>query len=270
MLVLGPGTAVARDVSWLSGSFGVDISDDGKTVLFLDARGDGSLVASFVRGTDGSPAVRLGEGRPFSLSRDGRWAVANLVKHEEELTLLPIGPGQARTVPMPGIHAVDVSFFPDGRRLLVLGREQGKPNRFFVLPVDGGTAVPVGQEGVLAGLLSEDGRMLLVRSTDRSHHLLELESGATKGIAGLRIDERLVRFRADGTHVITSRLEGDSFLVDEVDLKSGLRKEIRRLPVPASAVGFRNHGVRTTPDAGTFLYTVHRYSGDLYLVQGLQ
>jgi hypothetical protein len=82
-------TAVAdgkeRDLTWLDYSHPGDISADGKTLLFDEEGGGGSLAygksgglshAVYLRKTDGSPAVLLGEGAAIALSPDEKWLIA--------------------------------------------------------------------------------------------------------------------------------------------------------------------------------------------------
>ena len=73
LLALGAGQGKERDLSWLDWSLLNDLSDDGRTVLFSESgEGGGPGYSVYVRGTDGSPAVRLGEGPAVSLSPDGK------------------------------------------------------------------------------------------------------------------------------------------------------------------------------------------------------
>src|SRR5262249_15837430 len=71
-----PGETRERDLSWLDGSTLDDLSPDGKRILFTEEYyGGGENSAVYVRSTDGSPAVRLGEGTAFSFSPDMKWAL---------------------------------------------------------------------------------------------------------------------------------------------------------------------------------------------------
>src|SRR6185369_14520701 len=76
-----PGEARQRDLSWLDYTYPSDISADGKTLLFDEEGGGGALsyskssgltYAVYIRKTDGSPAVLLGEGGAIALSPDGK------------------------------------------------------------------------------------------------------------------------------------------------------------------------------------------------------
>src|SRR5262249_22333966 len=71
-----PGENRERDLSWLDGSTLNDLSRDGKRILFTEQfYGGGENSGVYIRGTDGSPAVRLGEGIAFGFSPDMKWAV---------------------------------------------------------------------------------------------------------------------------------------------------------------------------------------------------
>ena len=64
-----------RDLSWLDASWVADLSHDGQLLLFTESgQGGGPAMAVYLRETDGSQAVRLGEGRAIALSPDTRWA----------------------------------------------------------------------------------------------------------------------------------------------------------------------------------------------------
>jgi hypothetical protein len=73
--VMGRSSAggLERDLGWNEANMATQISADGKQVLL--GRGDdwGTLLGGiYLRPTDGSPAVRVGEGERFALSPDGR------------------------------------------------------------------------------------------------------------------------------------------------------------------------------------------------------
>ncbi len=70
-----------HELSWLDYTYPADLSADGKTLLFDEEGGGGALdyskssgmtYAVYIRKTDGSPAVLLGEGGAVALSPDGK------------------------------------------------------------------------------------------------------------------------------------------------------------------------------------------------------
>src|SRR5678815_546416 len=66
-----------RDLTCLDWTLGRDISPDGNWILF-DETGlsSGGVASAYIRATDGSPAVRLGDGAAIKFSPDGRWVLA--------------------------------------------------------------------------------------------------------------------------------------------------------------------------------------------------
>lgn len=90
----------------------------------------------YVRGTDCSPAVRLGKGNGHSLSHDGWWAVATVAAHT--LILLPTGAGQPRRIPSHGITAYSwEGFFPGDKRILFAGTGTDGGMRMYAQDLDG-------------------------------------------------------------------------------------------------------------------------------------
>ncbi len=89
---------------------------------------------STLRKTDGSPAVRLGEGNVPALSNDGKW-VSCVVSDgpKTKLTLLPTGPGEPRVIGSEDIHYGRAGMVP-GRHAGFCSPETktGRPTRTFV------------------------------------------------------------------------------------------------------------------------------------------
>ena len=97
---LAPGASKERDLTWLDYSLPTSISADGRTVLFTEGgEGGGPGHPVYVRATDGSPAVRLGEGFGQALSPDKKWAIAILRSATDpQLVAYPTGAGEARVL----------------------------------------------------------------------------------------------------------------------------------------------------------------------------
>src|SRR5262249_40097052 len=97
------------------------------------------------RKTDGSQAVQLAKAKGFSLSPDGRWALtANATA--DELTLVPTGAGNPRTLPKVSLHYEWGHFFPDGKNVLLFAGEPRHSPRLFVQALDGGKPRPITKE----------------------------------------------------------------------------------------------------------------------------
>ena len=139
--------AKQHDLSWLDYTYPADVSTDGKTLLFDEEGGGGSLdysksgglsYAVYVRKTDGSPAVLLGEGGAVSLSPDGKSVVAQTQATPSQLRLLTTGAGEGKALTSDSINHAWAHWFPDGKRILFTGNEPGKGVRLYVLDVASG------------------------------------------------------------------------------------------------------------------------------------
>ena len=86
------------DLAWFDWTLLNDLSDDGRLVLFSETgEGGGAGYSAFVRGLDGSPAVRIGEGVGFDFSPDGKSVLALLGSPtKREIVIYPTGPGETR------------------------------------------------------------------------------------------------------------------------------------------------------------------------------
>ncbi|MCA1612373.1 MAG: serine/threonine-protein kinase [Acidobacteria bacterium] len=164
---LAPGQTKERDLSWLDWSRPSGLSRDGQTVMFYEAgEGGGAGYSTYVRKTDGSPAVRLGEGQGVGLSPDGAWATSVVRKlTDPRLVLYPTGAGQARTLTAPGLRFTGGGpFLPDSRHLIVAATEPGRANRLYLVDMaaEGAKARPISPEGVRGlGPISTDGTRFL-------------------------------------------------------------------------------------------------------------
>src|ERR1019366_3551105 len=97
MVGMTAGNNKERDLSWMDWSAPRDLSADGKTLLFTESgEAGGANYAAYLRQTDGSPAVRLGDGGGFALSPDKKWVVGGPPKPPVQFFLLPTGAGEAK------------------------------------------------------------------------------------------------------------------------------------------------------------------------------
>ncbi len=140
-----------------------DISRDGQFVLFEDASeaaGPGYAVA--LRKLDGTLPVRLGDGSAGGLSPDGKWAISVSTGQPQQVTLLPIGAGQPRSVDIGGLEHIQTGwarFLADGQRLCITnGNEQGRSTRCYLLDLAGAKPKALTPEGSVCGPSSPDNR----------------------------------------------------------------------------------------------------------------
>ncbi len=200
---LAPGAKQERDLSWFDVSRIFDISADGGTILFEElSYGAARNPAIYLRKTDGSPAVRLGDGNRPALSPDGKW-VACIVNDgpQTQLTLLPTGAGEARNISTPGMHYERVEWFPDGQRILFTANQPGRRPRTFLQDVRGGQPKPVTPEGVAATRVSPDGKYVTAAAGGKLS-LLPIDGGEPKAALDMQPGESVIRWSADGRSLV--------------------------------------------------------------------
>jgi Tol biopolymer transport system component len=282
------GDAGEREMGWLDSSFVQDMSPDGGTLLFGEGAGVGGKSyngvfaqgvaggaprgAVYIRRTDGSPAVRLGEGYPADLSPDGKWVLVSSADGKE-LTLLPTGPGMSKRLPLGELTSVHVGQWLDDRHILFSGFEPGRPGRGFVKDLEDGSVRAVTPEGAWpwwSGPPSPDGKSVLAQSQD-GLQLYPLDGGAPRPLpfpepgwpAGWGADGRSL-YVTDASDMQT-RLN-----VYRQDIASG-RRELWRTLAPPDPAGLEAVGpVVVTPDGGAYCYTYVRTLGTIYVVEGLK
>ena len=260
-----------RDLSWLDTSRVYDVSADGKTLLFGElSYGEGRNPAVFLRKSDGSPAVRLGDCSRPSLSPDGKWVLCiHAAGPASNLMLLPVGAGESRRLPNEGFRYEQAEWLPDGERILFSGTQGTGAIRNYVRALGGGESKPVTAEGMTVSRVSPDGkRAVAMREGDLL--LQELETGASRRIGAAMPGESALRWSTDGRALFTAVREGNTaFRVYRVDAASGSRvllKEIR----PRDLVGVTMYGVVVTPDGASYVFSYQRDMSDLYLISGLR
>ena len=270
---LAPGETKERDLSWFDAAFLAGLSDDGRTVLMGEGGEGGGVVsgAVYLRHVDGSPAVRLGDGYPISLSPDGRWALARL-RHlaPPRFALLPIGPGRMRLLPQTQIAFREQGgWFPDSTRMLLTGAEPGHQPRSYAVDIESGEARPVTPEGVTGRWVSPDGRYLIAGGAGRKRALLPVDgSGSPRPIPGLEDRDVPIRFSADG-HSLFASQAGERFTtrVYRIDLASG-RRDVWNEIAPSNVAGLLF--VRPpylSADGKAYAYDYFRYLHDLFLME---
>jgi hypothetical protein len=271
-----PKDQAERDLTVLEDSYVARLSADGRLVLVSEwsAGAAGQPVVTYLRRTDGAPAVPLGAGFSFDLSPDGRLVLDTPYPRKDRVRLVPTGAGTTRELPRGPLEAVEGAWFlPDGRRIVIDGRVDGR-RHFFLQDATGGEPQPL--EGEPSAFFEEkpitpDGRSLLTLAPDGSRLLRPLGGGPVRVVKGIRPGDRIAGWSADGRSAYVRRT-GEPFVavVERVDLVSGAARPWRTLgPTDRSGRGSVGH-VHVTPDGGTYAYQVSRALSTLYLVEGLR
>lgn len=261
-----------RDLSWLDASWVADLSQDGRLMLFTETgQGAGPTMAVYLRGTDGSQAVRLGEGRAMALSPDTRWAIAlSATDPSPYLELLPTGAGEPRRFPGNGVLYTGAAWLPDGKRIIVSATKPGHQTRLYLQDVDQGRRMPLTPEGVTSWKLDPDGSMIAARGPTAAIRLYPVDGTASRDLAGTTGRESPIGWIRDGLLVTRP---GDPRAprgeIYRVDLRTG-RQEGWKNILPRDPAGIMVLvSFWVTPDGRSSAYSWHRALSNLYVADGL-
>ena len=271
LIALPPGEPKERDLTWLDWSLPAAMSTDGKRVLFSESgEGGGAGYSVYLRGTDGSPAVRLGEGSAQDLSADGEWALATVhPTSDPQLVLYPTGAGEPRVFSKEGLSVYGATFMPDGKQILFNASEPGHRSRIYLRGIDGGKPRAVFPEGFAGDLVSPDGKWVVVTGPDRKSTLYPMAGGEPIPVPGLDLEDRVDQLSLDGRFLYVHRGEELPAKVFRLDISTG-RKELWRTLMPADAAGVYAIDVTPTRSGEGYVYSFNRILSDLYLVDGLR
>jgi serine/threonine protein kinase/Tol biopolymer transport system component len=269
-----PGSDRDRDLSLLDWSLVRDISTDGRQILFDESgEGGGARHAVYVRKTDGSPAVHLGDGWGGNFSPDGRWiASQSMSPGGRRTTLLPTKAGEPRVLSKGDERIHRAWFLPDGKRILAAANAPGEGLRLFVHELEDGGPRPITPEGIGMGFfpVSSDGRVVCAQGADGLFYQYPLEGGDPEYVPGLAADDRPIRYSPDGKSLYAYRRGELPARAIRLDLESGEKHPSQVLMPPDAAGVVEIVSVVLTPDVSSYAYSYHRILSDLFLVEGLR
>lgn len=263
----------AVDISWHDWNIAKDISRDGQSVLFEDSsEAAGTHYSVAIRKIDGTPPVQLGEGSAGGLSPDGKWAISILTGSPGRVTLVPIGPGQPRTIAVPGlehIHNGSAHFLADGKRITVNASEHGHGVRCYLVNLDGGKPIPATPEGITGGLVSPDGQYILAND-GTAVAVYPIAGGVPHSIPNLEPGFVPLQWSEDESAVYGYRPGQVPTKVYKVNLVTGEKILIQELQPETTAGVVRIAPVVVTRDGSRFAYSYYQVFSVLYLISGLR
>jgi Tol biopolymer transport system component len=271
----GEGQARERELAWLDWSSLFDLSKDGKTILFSETgEGSGPTYSTFLRTTDGSAPVRIGEGGGQALSPDGRWAAAQVARNGKVVLMLyPTGAGEAVELKTGALEIQgNGNFTPDGKRYTFSANEPGRGPRVYVMDIPDGSPKAITPEGyrTFRSAVSPDGSRMIVMGPDRKRYFYPLAGGEPIPIPGLAEDESPQGWSEDGRSLFVYRRRDVPGRVFRLDVTTG-KKEFVREVMPADGSGIVDISpILLTPDARSYVYGFQRTLSDLYVLDGVK
>jgi Tol biopolymer transport system component len=267
---LAPGENRERDLSELDYSRAMGMSADGKTVLIDETgEGGGPGYSVYVRATDGSPGIRIGDGAADDLSPDGAWAMVGSGL-PRQLKAVPTGPGEPFVLTKDAINHTRGWWLAGSKRFVFLGNEPGRPGRLWVQEV-GASPRPISPEGISVdtGAVSPDGKTLSTTASGEEVVLRPVTGGEPVKLRG-GMNDRPAGWSDDSRYLFLIR-PGLPTALDRVEIATGRREHVRDIS-PADAAGLRSPIVRVFVRANgrAYAYVFLRTLSELYLVEGLR
>jgi len=278
---LAPGAAEERDLSVLDSGDLRGISDDGSEILAQAVGESGGAKGSiYLRRTDGSPAVRLGEGVAIALSPDGKW-VSGFVTRESgkrQFMLMPTGAGETVEVHVPSFGdqtAIVDGWLNDGQSYLIEGpksKGNGKGWQYYTWDARSNDVKPASSPE------APDGFPML--SPDRASYVLSCAAGpvcvypitgeAAKPVPGITEHDIAVGWRVDSQalYVVTHHNDNRMMPISVVEVATGKRTPWKELHPAIPVDGLSNPHI--TPDGRAYAYNYTYVRSELYVGQGMK
>jgi len=268
---MSPGGKEEHDLGWLGWSGLRDISRDGKKILFEEeAEGGGPNYTVFLRDTDGSPPVRIGDGVAGAISPDGKWVITKPLK-SGAFSLVPTGAGESRQLTRDNVSYSQVHYLPDGKHLLASGIEPGHGVRDYFIDVGTGESKPVTPEGVSGVVLSDDGRQVVVNGPDGKTGIWTLGGSTMRPIPNFDSTNVVSGWTPDGKSLyVTSRQVQHTAKVYRMDVTTGKMEFWKEfgtgLPANATRVG----APRFSAESTAYAYSYDQILCETYVVKGFK
>jgi WD40 repeat protein len=271
MAVPGDGEQPERDLSWLDWSRVGDVSPDGRLVLFDESGvAGGPQYSLYIRRIDDNSPTRLGDGLGMGFSADGKYVLTLSPRERTRFRLLPLADGKPIELAPTGLEYQWARYFPDGRRLLVLANEPGKPLRLFVQSLDG-KPFPITPPAVVRNVaISPDGASVALMSADRRLRIYPVTEGGGA--------PRLVPTAEPLAPVLWT--EGDWLIVQHIGAYTQVPTRLSRFNVatgqlepwrelrPRDTTGVNAiTKVMVARDARTVVYNYRRVLSELFIVE---
>jgi dipeptidyl aminopeptidase/acylaminoacyl peptidase len=270
LLIASINGAPQEDLSWFNWTLGYDISDDGSNVAFGESSAavNGRSVA-FLRKTDRSPALMLGEGQPVAISPDGKWVATLDDLNAFNVGLLPTGVGRPQQLTSNGWdYSRAMSWYADGKALLVNAREPGHQQRSYRLDIATKKLTPISPEGVGGCMLSRDDKLIACYA-GTVPKIYTATGDAVRSLPEVSGQDGLDRWRSDGKALLVWNF-GSTMRLDRMDAVTGQRTTVREIKSSDQAGVVSMGPCRSTPDTKSYICSEHRALIDLFVATGLK
>ncbi len=281
ILAKGPNDKTERDLSVLESGILEGISDDGNMIaVSVTGEAGGPKGSIYTRKLDGSEPVRVGDGRAFVLSPDGKWisGYTDAEGNKRQFRLVPTGAGEERPLNPPGMtFAVPFAWMGDEQYIIVgleKGKEYPKSWRCFFWDSRTNALRPVCPEGIPDAMMyvSPDRKWVLSPAPGGAQFALyPIDGGEPKIVPGFDPKKELTtgwRSDSQSVYVIGNTGPGPWFKAESLNVFTGKRTPFMEVH-PSRPVDEVQY-LRVTPDGRSYAYNYNVRLTDLYVASGLK
>ena len=265
----GPGETRSATSRGSTSASSLRLSRDGKTLLFDEqGHGGGPEYSAYIRGTDGSPPVRLGRGSARALSPDGKWVLVFTLTPPVHAALLPTGTGEPRELPRGTLAQFHFgAFASDSTRVLLVANEEGHDVRVWS-PGPRGRRSQAPDAG-RARRRAEPGGDVVRHLHEDGLGLQPLTGGAVRKLPSILGTDDVLRFTEDSRFLIVRARDDQPARLFKIDLRSGERRAWKEIG-PSQGMTGRVGSVEITDDGNAYVYNHRDPLDTLYVATGVK
>ncbi|MGZ4822166.1 MAG: protein kinase domain-containing protein [Terriglobales bacterium] len=249
------------------------MSPNGEWVVFN--RFKGTDYETYVRKSDGTAAIKLGQGYGSGITSDGSMVAALQNSQLQKLFLYPTGAGDPKVVDLGELTAAfgtfenDVTFSHDGHYALYSAFDPKQQIRDYLLDMRDGKLRPVTPVGTRAGKLSPDGtRVATFDIAGQKFVMVDVASGKVSDIPGLEKEDEVLGWNLD-SHMLIVWNQDLPARISLLDVASG-RRQLVQMVEPLAMQGSMYARMVTSADGKTAAYRHRRGLYAIYIADGLQ
>ena len=267
----------SASLSCLDSSTVSGISYDGRAIIAtILGEGGGPRGSVYLRKTDGSPPIRLGDGAAWASSPDGKWVSSYRANAggRRRYVLLPTGAGEEREISIPQLKGINLvlGWAADPESLIVRG--PGAQDRWQNYLWNSGTGKlqPFGPEGIadMETLVSPDRRQVVAVGPDGKWWTFAVDGAEAAPVKGLTPQDLPLGFRADSRSLFigTSPYDHLALSIWNLDLATGGRTPWKTLRTARPVEQVSNPVI--TPDGRAYAYNYLVKTSELYVADGIR
>ena len=266
-----PGAAQDVSLSWLDWSYPGRISNDGARVVFTEqGEGGGAGYGSYIRSTDGGPAVRLGSGQALDIHPDGTRILSSILGERGVLMIYPTGIGETIRIVIPDLAVGTGAFTGRDNEMVVVGSLHDAQAQAFLYDPSDGELKPITPQGIglYSLVLNATQRRVAVGIRGEQTLAYSLDGGQPQPLPGIQPNHLVVGWSEDGRILYLAERDTFPLSILRYDRERETIEPFLQL-MPPSPAGLIDIGPAYINPSGTaYLYSYRRYLSTLYLGEG--